>query len=272
MTKPEEHSKLVEEVWRSYLNTGRPPHYVYIPWFMKPQARAVISRLPSHPRCHLCYAPFSGPGGMLMRLAFGLDRSRLNPQVCNVCDSFVQEYEGGAEVELSILFADVRNSTGLARDMSPSDFSRLINRFFRAATDVLFEHHGLVEKLIGDEVTGFFVPGMAGPNHARAALLAAQDILRATGHGGADPPWLSVGVGLHTGTAYVGSVGSDIVVLGDVPNTGAHLASHAGPGQVLVSDAAVRLAGWDTTSLRPTELQIKGRQQPFAAWTLTPES
>jgi adenylate cyclase len=64
----------------------------------------------------------------------------------------------------------VRGSIALAEQMSPSDFSLLINPFYQAATRVLFKKNGMVEKLIGDEVTAFFVPGFAGANHARAGV------------------------------------------------------------------------------------------------------
>src|SRR5258705_10070605 len=87
-----------------------------------------------------------------------------------------------------------------------------------------FMTRALLEKLIGDEVAGFFVPGFAGADHARVAVEAGEEILRATGHGEAGGPWVPVGVGVHTGLAYVGAGGAgggvpDITVLGDAVNT-----------------------------------------------------
>lgn len=268
MTEPTDNNQMVEDIWRTYLTTGQLPAYLPVPWYLSPGARPWMRRLPSDPRCRLCHAPFSGAGGTIVRVAFGITPSRMNPQMCNLCEKFAHDYQGGAEVEVSVIFADVRGSTALARNMSTTDFSRLINRFYQAVTTVLHRRHGLVEKLIGDEVTGFFVSGMAGPHHARAALHAAQEILQATGHGDPHQPWVPVGVGVHTGTAYVGSVGSDIIVLGDIPNTGSHLASYARPGEILASDAAVKHAAWDTTTLQPRPLQLKGRDNPLHAWPI----
>jgi adenylate cyclase len=157
--------------------------------------------------------------------------------------------------------------------MAPADFGRLINRFFYAATRELFKSNGMVEKLIGDAVTGFFVPGIAGPEHARMAVVAAQSILRATGHGDPEGPWVPVGVGVHTGNAYVGAVSSgggasDISVLGDTANTGARLASLAGPGEVVLSEATRAAAGLEPEGIEPRELQLRGRQAPVAAWVI----
>jgi adenylate cyclase len=266
----------VEEIWRTYLTTGYPPDDMELPWFMGPTFRPWLGRLPSNPRCQLCAAPFGGAGGTLVRLTLRLAPSRLNPRICDLCDRFIQEHQGGAEVDVTVLFADVRGSTRIAQTMRPAEFSQLINRFFVTASDVLHRHHGLVEKLIGDEVTAFFVSGTAGPNHQRAALEAAQDILRATGHGSEKAPWVPVGIGVHSGTAYVGAVGkanrgaAEIVVLGDVPNTGARLAGAAAPGEILASGVTIARAGWDCAGLEQRELELKGHDAPLSAWVLTP--
>ena len=120
----------------------------------------------------------------------------------------------------------MRGSTTLAEKMVPSEFSRLIDRFYRVATDILVDADAWIEKLIGDEVTGLFIPGYAGPHHARLAVEAAQAILQATGHSSPEGPWIPVGVGVHTGIAYVGTVGKgggmiEITALGD-PSTLPH--------------------------------------------------
>jgi adenylate cyclase len=191
----------------------------------------------------------------------------LNPQICNECEQFAARYQGGAEIELSLLFADVRGSTGLAEKMSPSAFSDLINRFYRASTGVLFRSNALVEKLIGDGVTAFFVPGIAGSDHAEVAITAAQSILRATGHENPDGPWIPVGVGVHTGVAFVGAVASedgvvDITALGDAVNTAARLASEAQRGEIVVSEETISAASSRHNDVASRQLQLKGRAQP----------
>jgi adenylate cyclase len=168
----------------------------------------------------------------------------------------------------------VRGSTGLAEKMNATEFSRLINRFYSATTKVLFDTGALVEKLIGDQVTGFYTPGFVGPEHARIAIQAAQSILRATGHGRPSGPWIPVGIGVHTGIAYVGAVQadsgvSDVAVLGDTANTGARIASQAGPGEILASRAAAEAAGLEASGSEIRHLDLRGRGEPVDVWVLT---
>jgi adenylate cyclase len=103
-----------------------------------------------------------------------------------------------------------------------------------------------------------------------------QKILHATGPAGPDAPWIPVGVGIHTGRAYVGAVGSpggmvDITALGDTPNTAARLASNAGPGEILVSRAAYQAAGLEGQAAEQRSLQLKGRSQPVEVYLLHPQ-
>ena len=64
--------------------------------------------LPHDPRCVICNSPFEGMGGVVMQSIFKRTRSQLNPQFCNVCEHYAQTHQGGAEVEMSMLFVDVR--------------------------------------------------------------------------------------------------------------------------------------------------------------------
>ena len=265
-----------EEIWRTYMMEGHLPSFVNPIWFEKKYLRPIVRLLPAEPRCKVCYYPFQGVGGLFSRSVLGLAPSRLNPQLCNVCENLASEYPGGAEIELSILFADVRGSTTIAEHMSPTDFSQLIDRFYKATTKVLFKKNAMVEKLIGDEVTGFFTPGFAGEMHAQAAIEAGLEILRVTGHGNPGGPWVPVGVGVHTGMTFVGAVGAeggavDITVLGDTPNTGARIASQAATGEVLVSEAAGSSARLETEGLESRQLNLKGREESVKVWVKTAE-
>jgi len=219
--------------------------------------------LPSSPRCKLCAAPFKSWGGFLMRM-IGRQQSRYNPQFCVPCEKF--ERPGGAEIVLTMLFADVRGSTALAEGMSPAEFSHLMNRFYSVATRVLVRADGMVDRLLGDEAIGLFIPGFAGEEHSRRAIEAAQELLKQTGHHDPQGPWLPVGVGIHTGLAYVGVVGeedgpTDFTALGDNVNITARLASQAGPGEILISDAAYSHAGLDLGDLEHRQLELKGKSE-----------
>ena len=244
-----------EEEWARFLNEGEPAmRRVY----------HILGMLPSSPRCKLCNAPFKSWGGSLMR-AWGREQSKYNPRYCAKCDQF--ENPGGAEVVLSMLFADVRGSTALAERMSPRDFSQLMNRYYVTATQVLIGSDALVDRLIGDQAIGLFIPGIAGPEHPRLAVEAARELLRATGHEDRGGPWLPVGIGVHTGVAYVGVVGGaegnpkDFTALGDNVNIAARLSSAAGPGEVLISDAALAASGVDHANLEHRDLELKGKSE-----------
>jgi adenylate cyclase len=230
--------------------------------------RRVFMHLPSAPRCRVCNAPFQGLGGKVVSLfGFGAGRSSFNPSLCDRCEIIVKHHQVGIEVPLTLLFADVRGSTTLAEEIGASAFHHLINRFYTTSTEILVRTNALIEKMIGDEVAGIYVPGIAGPDHTRIAVEAARELLKATGHADPGDPWIQVGAGVHTGIAYVGAVGStqivsDITVLGDVANTTARLASQARAGEILVSEEACEAAGLSQDGRETRQLQLKGRIQP----------
>lgn len=136
-----------------------------------------------------------------------------------------------------MLFADVRGSTALAETMTSAAFSSLMNRYYEAATKVLVETDAFIDKLVGDAVVALYLPIFTGPNHARPAVQAAVDLLTATGHGGSAAPWLPIGIGVHSGVAYFGTVSgvegtfSEFTALGDNVNVAARLCSMAGIGE-----------------------------------------
>lgn len=187
---------------------------------------------------------------------------------------FCTEYPGGTELEISMLFVDVCGSTSIAERMSATDFSRLMNRFYNVATDVLMRTDAFIDKFVGDEVIGLYFPLFTGPNHARAAIQAAQEMIRVTGYGDKKGPWLPVSVGVHTGIAYVGSVKGtedslrDTTALGDNVNITARLASSAGSGEALISDAAYTAAGLNLGNLEQRQLELKGKSELISVHVL----
>jgi adenylate cyclase len=226
--------------------------------------------LPSAPRCKLCNAPFRGPGGALMR-AIGYGPSPLNRRLCKWCLRAVGKHPGGAEVEISVLFADVRGSTTIAERMEPGEFSRLLARFYGAAAGVIDECDGIVDKFVGDGAVALFIPGFAGDDHAAQAISAARALLEQTGNDGPEP-WIPVGVGIHTGRSFVGSVGEgdarDFTALGDTVNSAARLTSLAGPGEILVSGDAAKAGDLETAGLERRTLDLRGRDQRLDAWVV----
>ncbi len=231
---------------------------------------AVFRRIPKSPRCKYCYSPFDGLGGFVMRKVFDRKPSIYNPTICNFCDRFTQKHPGGTETDMAFLFADIRGSTALSEKMGNVEFSHLIDHFYQVSTDILARENAFIEKIIGDEVTGLFFPGTVGKCYVGVALKAAQELMIATGHKDPNGPWAPVGVGLHAGRAFFGTVGSmdgmnTVTVLGEAANMAARLASKAHTGEILVSDAALEFACQDLQGLERRELELKGLSSPITA-------
>ena len=252
----------IEGEWRAML-LGTHPQFR--------MGRGLFRRLPREPRCKFCASPFAGPAAPLMRL---IDKGPWppNPKYCGSCFKLLTKQRGGAEIPCSLLFADIRGSTTLAESMTPTEFKALLGRFYDAAGRVLVEHDAIVDKVIGDEVFGIFIPALTGDRHAARAVAAAQALLSATGHA-SGAPWVPVGVGVHTGVAFVGSVGAgenvELTALGDPVNVTARLASAAGAGEVLVTVDAARAAQLDESGLEHRSLELKGKSEPVPVFVLS---
>jgi adenylate cyclase len=223
--------------------------------------------LPGKPRCVLCEIPLGGAGALITGPILGLHPSALTPRLCNACERLILKMEGGAEVNLSLLFADIRGSTSRAQEISSTEYKRFIQRFYKAVSGVLIQRNALVNRLVGDEVVGLFVPRFAGADHSKVAIESALEILQATGHADEGGPWAPIGIGVHTGTAYVGSVGSkeginEISVVGIAANLTARLSSTAAKGEVLISDEAAQAANLADENLEQRDLQLKGISAP----------
>jgi adenylate cyclase len=224
--------------------------------------RRIFRLLPRDPRCKFCNAPFRGPGGAIVRTVFGKQQSVLNPHFCNMCDVAMQKFPGGAEVEMSMLFADVRGSTALSERMSATEFSRLINRFYTASTRAITEADGLVDKLAGDAVAAFWGAGFAGPDYVRRTMEVAQNL-----SGLMEQQEIPIGIGVHSGTAFFGAMGAaggvmDMTAIGDEVNLAARLASQAAAGEIIVSEQALNAAGMDGQELEARTLELKGISAP----------
>lgn len=270
-----EEEKRNAEVWRTYLTSGGNVKGMNLPWYEASFFKPIFRALPAEPRCHICYIPFKGVGGFISRRLLDVKPSNMNPHMCDTCERFAERFPGGTELEVSILFADIRGSTPLAEKMGTQAFSKLIHRFYIASTKPLYANYALIEKFIGDGLTAFFVPAFAGPNHAQTAIKAGREILQATGHGAGKTPWIPVGVGVNTGVAYIGSVKmeggrTDITILGDVVNTAARICSEAAAGELLVGDQAMRMAGLSQEEHELRNLSLKGKQENVDAWVIKP--
>lgn len=207
-----------------------------------------------------------------MRLV-GLGPWPANPKYCRGCYRELYRKRAGAEIPCTLLFADVRGSTGMAETMPPAAYREVMERFYRTAFEVLVERDAFVDKFVGDEVIGIFVPAMTDGDHARAGLMAGLELLRATSHADGEP-WLPVGIGVNTGIAYVGAVGTEehveFTALGDPVNVAARLATAAGGGELLATIDTMQAGSWPDTSLERRRLELRGKADPVDVAVLRP--
>jgi adenylate cyclase len=235
--------------------------------------RRVVQKIPRDPRCKLCTVPFAGPGGAVMR-HMGFGRFAGNPAICNNCIKGLQKVGVfGVEIPVTLLFADIRGSTGIGERMSPTEFRAFLDRFYRISSEAILDSGGLVDKFVGDEAIGLFFAGVSGPEHAAAAIRAGEALLERVGAPAATANGpIPVGAGIHTGEAYVGSSGAggavnDFTALGDVVNITARLAGAAAAGELLVSLAAAAAAGLTADDHRTVE--VRGRVEPIDVVAIT---
>lgn len=179
---------------------------------------------------------------------------------------------GGANQLITVLFADIRGFTRLAEHARPELVVQLLNRYFSAMTDIIFAHNGTLDKYLGDGLMALFGAPQATPQDAANAVAAAVQMqrrmldfneeLRAEGI-----DQITIGVGLHTGEATVGYIGSErrseYTAIGDTVNLAARLESHAGGGEILLTEATARAAAGTPYALRSrAAVNVKNRIQP----------
>ena len=259
MADNERYEAGTEEWWRAVLTDPRWHYEPLRKWFL---------RIPSAPHCKVCGAPFKGIGGTVLG-PIGFRPWEKNPTICRACIVDMNKRPaGGAEIPCTLVFADIRGSTRLAEQSTPTEFAALVHRFYALGSQAIIDERGIVDKFVGDEVVALFIPVYAGSHHAQHALGCAERLLRQTGHGTPDGPWLDIGIGIHSGIAFVGTVAvggevTDFTALGDTVNAAARLASEAKAGEVLVSEDAIANAGGDGSALERRELALRGREAPL---------
>lgn len=244
-----------EDFWRDFLTHGDP---------RERRNRAIYRHIPSNPRCRLCAAPFGGVGRPLMRV-LGKQPAQNNPNLCGTCFTFINKNHGGAEIPMSMLFADVRGSTAMAERMPSGEYQRLLGHFYDAAAKAVFDNDGFLDKFVGDEVIALFVPLLAGEQHPARAVEGAKSLLAGVGYGSPDGAWLEIGAGVHTGMVWMGAIGegrhSTMTALGDAMNVTARLASLAKAGEILLTVEAATAAGIDASQLPHQQLELKGKSE-----------
>ena len=177
---------------------------------------------------------------------------------------------GGANQTVTILFADIRGFTAFSEKENPEKVVGLLNRFFSAMSEIIFAHGGTLDKYTGDGLMAIFGAPNATPEDAKNALKTAVTMQRrlATLNKELEAENLTrinVGIGLHTGVATIGYIGSEqrseYTAIGDTVNLASRLESSARGEQILVSEATAQAGGDSFTFLPQESLTVKNRLQ-----------
>lgn len=194
----------------------------------------------------------------------------LSPEVAEMVVANPDIRLGGVNQEVTVLFADIRGFTTMSEEMEPGRVVEILNEYFTRVTDVIFDNGGTLDKYIGDAVMAVFGAPISKGNDAAAAVNSAIQIQRLLVELNRDAaarewPELRVGIGINTGNAIAGNIGSprrlDYTVVGDTVNTAQRLMTNAAGGQILISESTARKMGKTFDLERLPELKVKGRSE-----------
>ncbi|HEU6446705.1 MAG TPA: adenylate/guanylate cyclase domain-containing protein [Gaiellaceae bacterium] len=182
---------------------------------------------------------------------------------------------GGEEREVSVLFADLQEFTAFSERHTPAEVLAMLNSYWaRAVPVVLGDHGGMIERFAGDAIMVVFNAAADQPDHALRAARAALELQRAAegvGDGRAD--WPRFRVGINTGPAIVGNVGTQeqrsFTAIGDTTNLAARLQTAAEPGEVVIGEATHEALRGSVDAQPLGELDLRGKSAPVAAYRLT---
>src|SRR5438309_665741 len=194
----------------------------------------------------------------------------LSPEVVEMVVANPDIRLGGVNQEVTVMFADIRGFTTMSETMEPGHVVEILNEYFTRVTDVIFDNGGTLDKYIGDAVMAVFGAPISKGNDAAAAVNSAIQIQRLLVELNRDAaarewPELRVGIGINTGSAIAGNIGSprrlDYTVVGDAVNTAQRLMTNAAGGQILISESTARKMGKTFDLERLPELKVKGRSE-----------
>lgn len=191
--------------------------------------------------------PLRGPLSIPFR-AVGIKKSRMNPNLCTVCETFFSRVYGKKRriFPTTVLFADLRGYTSLSQSASSDELGDMLDNFYDISAKAVWERDGVVNKFLGDAVLAVFNFPYTRQDHVQQAVLAATTIQqRWSEHrrmnieqGRAS---LGVGIGIHTGVASIGEVGKackELAITGPVVNLASRIQGSADAGEVVLSEAA----------------------------------
>ena len=226
--------------------------------------RRIFRLIPAGPRCRVCLVPFGGVGRF-----FRVQPSRKNPNHCRAC--YEMAPLGASDMEVGVLFADIRGFTSWCEGRAPQEVESALNRFYAVFTSVLAESDAIIDKMVGDEVMALFLPAFPSLREKACDVMvhSAVEILRRLAE---EEPALPVGVGANFGVARVGNVGGgsvkDFTAVGDVVNTAGRLEGFAQPGQIVISDAVFERLDDRYAAASPLSIDVKGKAESLSVHVL----
>jgi adenylate cyclase len=254
-----------QDLWKTIFAAGHPDLQKQ-QWLHK--------KLPLKPRCRMCLVPFKGIGGWIMRKR-GKGQNSRNPNYCNACDGFLEAFPGGAEVDMSILYVDIRHSTQYTQTRDAADVSQRINVFLNESISAITDNDGFVMAFYGDCIVAVWPPGFCGPDHALKAQQAATQLVRSNKMIDAEGKPIPVGVGVHTGNIFIGTVSAlqgsfrDVSIFGNNVNLTARMAARAAVSQVLGSAETIIASGKKPESFKCEAVELKGFPEPVDVYAIT---
>ncbi len=188
----------------------------------------------------------------------------------------------GRELEVSVLFCDLRDFTALSSTMPARDLVGLLNRYFTTMVAAVTEHHGVVDKFIGDAVMAVFGAPKKDESHALHAVLAARGMMRRLRAFNEEQrqrgePELRIGIGIASGRVVAGNLGSELrrsyTVVGDTVNLASRIESLTkNLAPVLMNDAAARTVGMQFELRAYPEVAVRGLSQAVTLYGLVDAS
>jgi class 3 adenylate cyclase len=223
--------------------------------------------------------PIRGALAVPLRM-FGVRRSNMNPDICTICEMMFETImrRRNVEVDLTILFADLRGYTALSQTMQGERLRELLEFFYDECAAAIWEQDGLLNKTLGDGVMAIFNFPLAHADHARRAVVVAREVQRrcaATFESIAasedlDAP--GIGIGIHTRLTAFGEFGRahrEITAVGSVVNLASRLQGAAEPGEIVVSREVIdRMSDSDREPKGVRECTLKGYAQPVTAFLM----